>query len=679
VRELEERNSLLDLHLQHLDKEKESRLAAAFEAAHSPLKAGAAAAGPAWEGMGEGDTDAEKERRETREYMRRMQHKIDVADCKLEETELELQREKQRAEQLRREVGDLRARLEVEEVRNASALGSQQDFEKLREQVQTLSVFKESNANLRLQTDEANAKLAQVQRELKEAEAQAMPLRQQVARLETREKVLTSDKEQLLEQLERWKTRASDLKDKFGGAGVDPAEYEKVRGQVEQSKAQAVQAAAAAADAYRAKDTALAEANKLRAELKLVQDASKALTKQLEEAKAAAAAAAAAGVGEKTELTPEEIKASQTYQNMFTKAKDESQKNIERIKTLKQENKRLMEDLKKAKEETDKTDQASGSKDQESAEIVRLNTELQSQTGKLAQATAAKDTADAALVAARSDLSRVEQELADEKAAREEQIKAKDVEIKRLVQEQQRAKAEAAKHTAAASKQAKAPAVSAAPAAAAVASVAPAAGSAVPTRAVPAPGPAPAGKAAEARAGAIGGMAGTKRASVDSSAPGAGASDAAPSAAAALAPAPQKRGRVATGHSLLLFLALSTPRALVHSLSWPCLFGTQSPHALCSRGSRRSGHRRRSSIWCCQTIACYSGRCIGSDRHRRQRSKWRGKWCESGCSCTGGWGCCCSETGASRCPAYSACCTRARGSEGVGTGGRDGDGGGAHG
>ena len=554
MRELEERNSLLDLHLQHLDKEKESRLAAAFEAAHSPLKAGAAASGAAGEGSGESDTDAEKERRETREYMRRMQHKIDVADCKLEETELELQREKQRAEQLRREVGDLRARLEVEEARNASALGSQQDFEKLREQVQTLSVFKESNANLRLQTDEANAKLAQVQRELKEAEAQAMPLRQQVARLETKEKVLTSDKAQLLEQLERWKTRASDLKDKFGGAGVDPAEYEKVRGQVEQSKAQVVQAAAAAADANKAKDTALAEANKLRAELKLVQDASKALSKQLEEAKAAAAAAD--GAGEKAELTPEEIKASQTYQNMFTKARDQSQKNIEKITTLKQENRRLTEDLKRAKEEIDKTDLASGSKDQESAEIVRLNTELQSQTGKLAQATAAKDSADAALVAARSDLSRVEQELTDEKAAREEQIKAKDVEIKRLVQEHQRAKAEAAKHMAAASKQAKAPA------AAAVASVAPAAGSAVIACAAHEPGPAPAGKTAEGRAAAIGGMAGTKRASADSSAAGACASDAAPSAATAVAPAPQKRGRVATGLALSCSFSLSQHHAL---------------------------------------------------------------------------------------------------------------------
>ena len=525
VRDLEERNSLLDRDLQHLDKEKESRLAVAFEAAHSPLKSGAAAeaagAGAAEGGGGEGDTEAEKERRETREYMRRMQHKIDVADCKLEETELELQREKQRAEQLRREVGELRARLAVEESRNSSALGSQQEFEKLREQVQTLSVFKESNANLRAQAEEANGKLAQLQRDLKEAQAQALPLRQQVARLESKEKVLTSDKAQLVEQLERWKTRASDLKDKFGGAGVDPAEYEKVRGQVEKSKALAAEADAAAAEANKAKDAAVAEANKLRAELQGAQDSSKTLTKQLEEAKAEVAA----GGGETAELTPEAIKATETYKKLKDQATNDNLKLIEKLKTEKQKNKSLAEDLKKATEEGDKADPAAGSKEQESAEIARLNNELQAQISKLAQATAAKIAADEALAAARADLSRVEQELVEEKAAREEQVKAKDVEITRLVQEQQRAKAEvaqlktAAAAAAAASKQAQPPVVSAAPAAAAVAPVVPAAASAVPARAVPAGAGAGAGagKPAMARTVAIGGMAGTKRA--DSAAP----------------------------------------------------------------------------------------------------------------------------------------------------------------
>ena len=525
VRDLEERNSLLDRDLQHLDKEKESRLAVAFEAAHSPLKSGAAAeaagAGAAEGGGGEGDTEAEKERRETREYMRRMQHKIDVADCKLEETELELQREKQRAEQLRREVGELRARLAVEESRNSSALGSQQELEKLREQVQTLSVFKDGNANLRAQAEEANGKLAQLQRDLKEAQAQALPLRQQVARLESKEKVLTSDKAQLVEQLERWKTRASDLKDKFGGAGVDPAEYEKVRGQVEKSKALAAEADAAAAEANKAKDAAVAEANKLRAELQGAQDSSKTLTKQLEEAKAEVAA----GGGETAELTPEAIKATETYKKLKDQATNDNLKLIEKLKTEKQKNKSLAEDLKKATEEGDKADPAAGSKEQESAEIARLNNELQAQISKLAQATAAKIAADEALAAARADLSRVEQELVEEKAAREEQVKAKDVEITRLVQEQQRAKAEvaqlktAAAAAAAASKQAQPPVVSAAPAAAAVAPVVPAAASAVPARAVPAGAGAGAGagKPAMARTVAIGGMAGTKRA--DSAAP----------------------------------------------------------------------------------------------------------------------------------------------------------------
>ena len=578
VRDLEERNSLLDRDLQHLDKEKESRLAVAFEAAHSPLKSGAAAeaagAGAAEGGGGEGDTEAEKERRETREYMRRMQHKIDVADCKLEETELELQREKQRAEQLRREVGELRARLAVEESRNSSALGSQQEFEKLREQVQTLSVFKESNANLRAQAEEANGKLAQLQRDLKEAQAQALPLRQQVARLESKEKVLTSDKAQLVEQLERWKTRASDLKDKFGGAGVDPAEYEKVRGQVEKSKALAAEADAAAAEANKAKDAAVAEANKLRAELQGAQDSSKTLTKQLEEAKAEVAA----GGGETAELTPEAIKATETYKKLKDQATNDNLKLIEKLKTEKQKNKSLAEDLKKATEEGDKADPAAGSKEEESAEIARLNNELQAQISKLAQATAAKIAADEALAAARADLSRVEQELVEEKAAREEQVKAKDVEITRLVQEQQRAKAEvaqlktAAAAAAAASKQAQPPVVSAAPAAAAVAPVVPAAASAVPARAVPAGAGAGAGagKPAMARTVAIGGMAGTKRASADSAVAGAGASDAAPSAtAAAVAPAPQKRGRVAAGLSLSCSLSLAAPRAFARPALCP--------------------------------------------------------------------------------------------------------------
>ena len=78
-----------------------------------------------------------------------------------------------------------------------------------------MRAFKESNAQLRTETEAAHSKLALTEAKLKEAEAQVMPLRQTIARLETREKVLTSDNTQFKEELERWKQRASELQDKF--------------------------------------------------------------------------------------------------------------------------------------------------------------------------------------------------------------------------------------------------------------------------------------------------------------------------------------------------------------------------------------------------------------------------------------------------------------------------------
>jgi hypothetical protein len=176
VRDLEERNSLLDQQLQLLDKEKEARLTA-LTAGESPAKAVAAggAAGGAG-GAADEDTDVERQLRDMREHLRRLKHKADLAEYRLLDSETELAREKQRGEQDRREMGELRARLEVEEARNSSALSSEQQFEKLREQVQTLSVFKESNAHLRAEATEANSKLGTAQAKLKEVEAQVRGL-----------------------------------------------------------------------------------------------------------------------------------------------------------------------------------------------------------------------------------------------------------------------------------------------------------------------------------------------------------------------------------------------------------------------------------------------------------------------------------------------------------------------
>lgn len=237
VRDLEERNSLLDQQLQLLDKEKEARLAA-LAAGGSPSRHVAPGVVAAGGEAADEDTDVEKQLRDMREHLRRLKHKADLAEYRLLDAETELAREKQRAEQDRREMGELRARLEVEEARNSSALSSEQQFEKLREQVQTLSVFKESNSHLRVEAEEANSKLERCQAKLKEVEAQVLPLQQTIARLETKQSAMESDVKQKTEELNRWKERATELQNKYGTAGVDPSEYEKVRGEVDKVKAQ---------------------------------------------------------------------------------------------------------------------------------------------------------------------------------------------------------------------------------------------------------------------------------------------------------------------------------------------------------------------------------------------------------------------------------------------------------
>ena len=86
------------------------------------------------------------------------------------------------------------------------------------------------------------------------------------------------------------------------------------------------------------------QAQKLREELKSAQESSKALGKQLEEAKAAAAAAAGAaagggGAGEKekqvAEISPDEVRKTETYQSFVKKAHESNTKMIDKLKKAK--------------------------------------------------------------------------------------------------------------------------------------------------------------------------------------------------------------------------------------------------------------------------------------------------------------------------------------------------------
>ena len=454
LRDSEERNTLLDQQLQHLDREKEARLAA-LTGADSPQKR---AAGDADDMATEQDTDSEKQLREMREHLRRLKHKADLAEYRLLDAETELAREKQRAEQDRREVGELRSRLQVEEARNTTALSSQQQFDQLQEQVKTLSVFKESNAQLRTDAEDARKKLDQSQAKLKEVEAQLMPLRQAQATLQTRLSVMESDAKQLKEELERWKARATELSDKHGGAGVDPVEHEQLRAEAAALKAQATADQQATANAAAARDAALNEAEKLRADLKTAQDAINARP-------AAPVAAAAA-------LTPEAVKASETYQNLLNKAKQDATRMIEKTKKSKADLARTEAELQAVREELSSKDaelvalkeaapadvsaatasispeamaEVEAAKVALEAEVGKLKVEVAALTQRTGELTAAKTAADNAAAEAKADVARLTGELEAEKAARTEDAKKSMTKLNQVLKQMtdQRTKAEA--------------------------------------------------------------------------------------------------------------------------------------------------------------------------------------------------------------------------------------------
>jgi chromosome segregation ATPase len=394
---------------------------------------------------GEEDSDAERQLREMREYLRTLKHKKELAEFRLKDAEDELAREKLRAEHERRELGDVRARLEVEEKRNAAAIGSQQQFDKLQGQVRSLSVFQESNAHLRAEFEEARKRLDQKEREFKEVEAQVLPLRQALSQAKTRQEASDLDMKQLKEELERWKKRATELGNK-GAVTVELAEYNKVRASVDAVKAEL-------SEALKSKEQVLKEAEKLRAELKDASNNAAALGKQLEEAKAAAAASAPAETAARV-LTEKEIKETETYKAFVEKARNSNEAMIKRLKKKDEELQKLKDDntsketeiaaLKESaggagggEQEAQSTkaelDLCEASKAALQDELEKLKAEVDKLNEKLSEAMQAKELADQTATDARVKVEKLEAQLKAETQGRQEDAKKSTTKINTLL------------------------------------------------------------------------------------------------------------------------------------------------------------------------------------------------------------------------------------------------------
>ena len=208
----------------------------------------------------------------------------------------------------------------------------------------THEFLEESSAQQRAEVEEAQrGKVEERERNLKLVEPQLMPLPQTLAHCVVKEKVLERHNKQLKEEPNLSKAQANEQaarQGKYGGAGVDPVELENVRAQLAAATTQLAAASMALAEAGKARDAAVKEAALERSQLKTAEEGSKllinkikALTAQLQEAKAAAEAAAAAAAaasvaagGEQAQMTEEAIKQTETYQKLLQISRSNNEK-----------------------------------------------------------------------------------------------------------------------------------------------------------------------------------------------------------------------------------------------------------------------------------------------------------------------------------------------------------------
>ena len=211
----------------------------------------------------------------------------------------------------------------------------------------THEFLEESSAQQRAEVEEARrGKVEERERKLKLVEPQLMRLPQTLAHCVAKEKVLERDNKQLNEELNLSKAQANEQaarQDKYGGAGVDPVELENVRTQLAAATTQLAAASMALAEAGKARDAAVKEAALERSQFKTAEEGSKllinkikALTAQLQEAKAAAEAAAAtaaaasvAAGGGQAQMTEEAIKQTETYQKLLQISRSNNEKAIQ--------------------------------------------------------------------------------------------------------------------------------------------------------------------------------------------------------------------------------------------------------------------------------------------------------------------------------------------------------------
>ncbi|KAF7298841.1 hypothetical protein MIND_00831800 [Mycena indigotica] len=223
--ELTSQNSVLHQHLESVTSQASRiRQAAADSSASAPA---------------ERDTsteDADTKLAELRSVVTYLRHEKEIVELQLNVTKQESTRLKAQNEHLNQSLKDVRATLSEERERAVEAAASEAQHAELLERTNQINVLRESNATLRVESENNAKKARELETKLKTFMGENAPLKEEnrayKAELEARDAQI----KRMEDENRRWQERNSQLLVKYDR--VDPAEMQALKDEAERLKAQ---------------------------------------------------------------------------------------------------------------------------------------------------------------------------------------------------------------------------------------------------------------------------------------------------------------------------------------------------------------------------------------------------------------------------------------------------------
>lgn len=165
-----------------------------------------------------------------RQLIKILRRDKDIAETSHDITKQERDRIKLQTEHIQRSLDETRVLLDEERKRNQDALGSEQKHAELMEKINQLNILRESNASLRLQSEDRSKKVVQLEQSLKTTQSQLLPLQEQISNLNAELEASKSEIKALEEDNDRWKGRTQQILAKY--ERIDPVEHQRLKDQV---------------------------------------------------------------------------------------------------------------------------------------------------------------------------------------------------------------------------------------------------------------------------------------------------------------------------------------------------------------------------------------------------------------------------------------------------------------